>query len=70
MIVSFDTSISFVAPLNFKNPVPVTENTPVDASYVAEVITGDDTLLTVIPLPVKSELLGLAAIQSASAARL
>ena len=68
--VSLVTSMSLVAPPNFKNPVPVTANTPVDASNVAEVIAGDETLLTVIPLPVRSALPRFAAIQSAAAARL
>ena len=68
-----DTSISLLAPLNFKNPVPVTTNTPVDTSYVAEVIVGTDTLLTVMPLPVRSAITIAAsapAFQSSAAARL
>ena len=71
--VSLVTSMSLVAPPNFKNPVPDIINTPVDASYVAEVIVGTDTLLTVRPLPVRSAITTAAAapaFQSSAAARL
>ena len=71
--VSLVKSMSLVAPLNFKNPVPVTANTPVDALYVAELITGADTLLTVMPFLVRSAITTAAsapAFQSSAADRL
>ena len=60
--------MSLVAPKALTRLVPVTTSTPALASYVAEVMVGAVTLLTVTPLPVVSALAPL--IQLAAAARL
>src|SRR3569623_1910321 len=51
---NFLATISLVAPFSGRKPVPVTTRAPVDSLYVALVIVGTATLLTVIPLPVVS----------------
>src|SRR5256885_1272944 len=65
--------MSLVAPFSDSNPVPVTTKAPVDSLYVAPVILGTGTLLTVMPLPVVSATTTAAsapASQSSAAARL
>src|SRR3569833_3464914 len=62
--------MSLVAPTVLTMPVPVTVNTPVLASYVAEVMVGVVTLDTVTALPVRSAVVVLVASQLAAPARL
>src|SRR3546814_14270897 len=65
--------MSLLVPAFLRKPVPVTVNVPVTALYVAAIITGTATLLTVIPLPVVSAIdvaASAPAAQSSAAAKL
>src|SRR6185437_8180378 len=71
--VNLLATMSLAAPLRDRNPVPVTTSAPVLALYVALLMVGTATLLTVMPLPVvsaKTTAGSAPAAQSSAAARL